>query len=500
MNVPVRVLDPVTAVIAPGQSAVGSTAYVADRLLVDPSADLDVVMTALAPALAELGWMVASVDEPRRTDVKQVARREYRGHVTLTIEQGKERLTTVPDAWVALQHLALADPRLAALVHLDHLVAACPGYWDGIAGYWDGIAGYWDGIAGYWDGIAGSWQAPAEFGRPGFGGKAPVSLVIADPARSVPPLEWAPVVVMLDTGIGPHPWFPRRDSSGHLVAGADERSVVTVHGAGADDTAGVSDPMTGTLDRLAGHGTFIAGIVRQVCPAARLVSYAMLGSTGSLTESELLDRLSRLVDDQHDAIAAGDRDRLVDVVSLSIGYYHEKPEDAQTDALLSKVLRDLGRVGVVVVAAAGNDATARPLLPAGFAAAPARDGLPVLSVGAQNPNFDDISLFSNGGAWVTHHRRGAAIVSTLPIRQNASGQESTLTRGSGHRARATIDRDDYRGGFGTWSGTSFAAPVLAGEVAAALLDLGPVALDPAALVARGEAAVKRLSPLERGFQ
>ena len=182
----IHVLDPAgPAVTAPGQSAVGSPAYVADRLLVDPSADLDVVMTALAPALAELGWMVASVDEPRRTDVKQVARREYRGHVTLTIEQGKERLTTVPDAWVALQHLALADPRLAALVHLDHLVAACPGYWDGIAGYWDGIAGYWDGIAGYWDGIAGSSQAPAEFGRPGFGGKAPVSLVLAAPARAV---------------------------------------------------------------------------------------------------------------------------------------------------------------------------------------------------------------------------------------------------------------------------------------------------------------------------
>ena len=182
MNVPVRVLDPVTAVIAPGQSAVGSTAYVAD---------LDVVMTALAPALAELGWMVASVDEPRRTDVKQVARREYRGHVTLTIEQGKERLTTVPDAWVALQHLALADPRLAALVHLDHLVAACPGYWDGIAGYWDGIAGYWDGIAG-------SSQAPAEFGRPGFGGKAPV--ITVTPGNTLG--------ISVDPEVADNGWFP----------------------------------------------------------------------------------------------------------------------------------------------------------------------------------------------------------------------------------------------------------------------------------------------------
>ena len=58
MNVPVRVLDPVTAVIAPGQSAVGSTAYVADRLLVDPSADLDVVMSRGAPTSSR--WPGAS--------------------------------------------------------------------------------------------------------------------------------------------------------------------------------------------------------------------------------------------------------------------------------------------------------------------------------------------------------------------------------------------------------------------------------------------------------
>jgi hypothetical protein len=263
MNVPVRVLDPVTAVIAPGQSAVGSTAYVADRLLVDPSADLDVVMTALAPALAELGWMVASVDEPRRTDVKQVARREYRGHVTLTIEQGKERLTTVPDAWVALQHLALADPRLAALVHLDHLVAACPvtGTASRLLGR---IAGYWDGIAGYWDGIAGSSQAPAEFGRPGFGGKAPVSLVIADPARSVPPARVGTGGRDARHGDRSAPWI----SPARLVRppGGGCRRAQRRDGLrrGADDTAGCPIPMTGTLDRLAGHGTFIAGIVRQV--------------------------------------------------------------------------------------------------------------------------------------------------------------------------------------------------------------------------------------------
>jgi hypothetical protein len=34
--------------------------------------------------------------------------------------------------------------------------------------------------------------------------------------------------------------------------------------------------------------------------------------------------------------------------------------------------------------------------------------------------------------------------------------------------RATIDPDDFHSGFGVWSGTSFAAPVLAGQIAAQL--------------------------------
>lgn len=509
MDAPVRVLDPATAVSAPGQSRLAPTAYVADRLLVNPTIDRGRFDDVLATVVADLGWIVTGTRESvksERDPGRGVAVREFRGVVVVTLGPDQQQVAPPVDAWVALQHLIARDPGLAPYVQLDHVLAACPGQWTGVAGYWDGIAGYWDGIAGYWDGIAGYWdgiatpsQAPAEFGRPGSGGKAPVSLLIADPALSVPPLDWAPVVVMLDTGIGEHPWFPRRDASGRLALGADERSEVTVSGSGADDGPGVSDPLTGGLDRLAGHGTFIAGIVRQLCPAARLVSYAVLGSSGTLTESELLDRLHQLVTDQHAAIVAQDRSGLVDIVTLSIGYYHEKPEDDLTDALLAAVLRDLGRVGVLVVAAAGNDATTRPLLPAGFAATPAPDGLPVLSVGSLNPNVADVSLFSNAGAWVTHHRRGAAVVSTLPIHQNASGQESTWVQGGDVRPRATIDRDDYRGGFGTWSGTSFAAPVLAGEAAAALLALGPVA-DVPGLIDRGRKALAGLAPVETGWR
>jgi hypothetical protein len=40
--------------------------------------------------------------------------------------------------------------------------------------------------------------------------------------------------------------------------------------------------------------------------------------------------------------------------------------------------------------------------------------------------------------------------------------------GGSIRVRESIDPDDFRGGFAVWSGTSFAAPIVAGAIASAL--------------------------------
>jgi serine protease len=84
-------------------------------------------------------------------------------------------------------------------------------------------------------------------------------------------------------------------------------------------------------------------------------------------------------------------------------------------------------------------------------------------------------------------------VSTFPTDVTASAQASARVDYAG-RARTTIDPDDYRGGFATWSGTSFAAPVLAGEIAAAIAarrrrgrSTGPTA------VARGRARMSAVT-------
>jgi hypothetical protein len=60
--------------------------------------------------------------------------------------------------------------------------------------------------------------------------------------------------------------------------------------------------------------------------------------------------------------------------------------------------------------------------------------------------------------------------------------------------RETIDPDDFTGGFGTWSGTSFAGPVLAAKIAQKLWDGDLTSTDGAQALARGWAAVTACVP------
>ena len=208
----------------------------------------------------------------------------------------------------------------------------------------------------------------------------------------------------------------------------------------------------------------------------------------------------------------------IDVVSLSMGYYHENESDDLLDPILLSMIDKLQQLGVAVVCSAGNDATDRPCYPAAFA--PWRNGrgpvkvttsrVPLVSVGAQNPNTTD-ALFSNAGTWVRAYAPGAGIFSTMPpFEGGLDPVASTRIHG---RVRESIDPDDYRslrdadghdvGGFGLWSGTSFAAPVVAGRIAAGigalLLDRANYSDTPAAARRRAWEAVEGvtgISPTE----
>jgi subtilisin family serine protease len=469
-------LNPVTAVRFRGQS-LDSTVYAGDRLLIRPSENEEAVLAELAAAAAEVGLNI-SVD-PIDRRLRRMARQAgipvseaqpLLARIRLT-PQWTDQPLPPPDAWPVLQlfraRLRPSDPDRNS-VQLDHLLTSGNG--PGITGvpYWKvpGVEG-----APYWK-VPGGGGGLGEYAEAGWGGRTPVAWVGPPPLRC--PEDWMkgrrrPVVAVLDTGVGEHPWLPqaivdRRPLCGTLRIGLTDPAT------DPEVTGAISDALNGGLDIDAGHGTFIAGLVRQKCPDANLLSIRVIQGDGVVSEGDLLEALNMLWLRQKLAIIHNRPDQLVDVISLSLGYYHEQPADARFDPLLLTPLRALGALGVAVIASAGNDATTRPMFPAAFA--PHQHGLvkrnepgvlPIVSVGALNPD-GTVAMFSNEGPWIRVHRPGAALVSTLPTTFDASREPSreSVYRGE---VRATIDPDDFSSGFGIWSGTSFAAPILAGEIA-----------------------------------
>ncbi len=194
-------------------------------------------------------------------------------------------------------------------------------------------------------------------------------------------------------------------------------------------------------------------------------------SQGTLLEGAFVYAVRSLV--KWMATPADEGGKKIDVLTLSVGYYHETPEDELFDRALSDLLALARSLGCAVVCSAGNEATDRPTFPAAlwnwpgsdFHVAAPSDAAPHLSVGALNPN-DTVALFSNIGAWVHTFAPGAGVVSTAPPIIGGV-QAGTRDDREGLR-RETIDPDDFTGGFAVWSGTSFAAPYVAGRLAAAL--------------------------------
>jgi serine protease len=302
------------------------------------------------------------------------------------------------------------------------------------------------------------------------------------------------VVAILDTGCGKHPWLDqvvRRgiELDGQPIGYVDDQTDPEKW----PDQVGALD---GVIDELSGHGTFICGVIHQACPDADILAWRIIGSSGAIVESDMIDALAdiaELVRRHRDGEPGGE---VIDVLSISMGYYHETPEDQLFDPTMYDILALLGDCGTAVVCSAGNDATARPMFPAAFS--PWLDGsgpvaadanrVPVVSVGALNPNGTD-ALFTNTGPWVRAYAPGASVLSTTPPFQG--GLQPMARTEAFQRKRESEDPDDYTSGFALWSGTSFAAPLLAGRIAAKLADLpAPGTTEqPAVAVVRGWKAV-----------
>ena len=354
-----------------------------------------------------------------------------------------------PDPWEVVEQLrSRLGSELSASVGLNHLMTSA----EQVGGNPLAVGHGRVGLDGY--GIAGT------------NGHGPVTLAVAPPT----PIRDGrrPRVVVLDTGIGDHPWF-RADPASTTITFADGSTVgpdVTLapgkSSNGGSDGAAL-DPLLGALPTHAGHGTFIAGLLRQACPDADIVALTVMQANGVVPEHKLIRALQVLLRRQTES--PGWADALV----LSLGYYAETGEDLRYTSGLKDILLALGRRGVAVFAAAGNDASRRPSYPAALAVDPefaADDVLPVVSVAALNAD-GTVAPFSNDGPWVTAEAVGANVVSAAPIDTDGGSRAAIAVRGPRGTLRSSFDPDDYRG-YSVWSGTSFAAPVLAGRYVTSL--------------------------------
>ena len=185
-----------------------------------------------------------------------------------------------------------------------------------------------------------------------------------------------------------------------------------------DGTADVTDSL--------GHGTFVAGVAAAATNNDAGVAGA--GYNTSLLAIKVADASDLITVDAEAAGIKWAADHGANVINISLG-------GPTTSSIEQNAIRYAQGKGALVVAAAGNDASTTRSYPA------ANPG--VIAVGATDAAGHRAG-FSNYGSWVTLGAPGVGIVSTTPP-----------TGSSIFPAAA----------YGSGDGTSFSAPLVAGEAA-----------------------------------
>jgi subtilisin family serine protease len=258
------------------------------------------------------------------------------------------------------------------------------------------------------------------YAEPNYLGGAPEGVARSSWARSEGPEayqeQWAPAAIRLPEALS----ISR--GAGSTVAvldtGADlDHPALAGHlTQGIDFVDGDLDPSEAGAygqDIAFGHGTHVAGIIAMTAPEAKIMPVRILRPDGT-GQSWLLAQAIRYVTEQK-----------VQVINIS---YSVHQRSLLIDDLLSRVTALLP--GALVVAAAGNSG------PSTAPEYPAADDAPGLVAVAASTQNDQLASFSTRGSWVDLAAPGESITSSVP--------------------------DDL---YGTWSGTSMAAPLVAGTAA-----------------------------------
>jgi subtilisin family serine protease len=246
------------------------------------------------------------------------------------------------------------------------------------------------------------------------------------PTQRISPPSGAAVasfrIAVVDTGAAPARGDGWLDD---VIVGPDDR-----------DPLDVLAP-AGRLDWGAGHGTFVAGVVRRVAPHCEIVAYRFSRGDGLGTDKDVAAALLRAAHEAHEA-------GIPTVINASLG---TPAIDGTPPLAMQEAVRFIAvsYPDVLIVAAAGNLGTAERIYPAAF------DG--VVAVGALTHDLQP-APFSSHGPWVRCSATGVGVVSTYVRGVVPPEPEPGLP-----------DRVFGADAFALWSGTSFAAPQVAGAIA-----------------------------------
>jgi subtilisin family serine protease len=189
----------------------------------------------------------------------------------------------------------------------------------------------------------------------------------------------------------------------------------------------------------AGHGTFVAGVLRCVAPQASVFVERAFDNAGA-------DYETRLASSLEDAL-----DRDPDILVFTFTSATHRDQSLHTfDEFYERRIR--GIKGLVVLAPAGNERTSRPRWPA------AHPG--VIAVGALAADGRRRAHFSNHGRWVDVYAPGENLVNAFPEGPYVCSEPPN-----------TDERRQFHG-MAMWSGTSFSTPVVAGLIAARMSQTG----------------------------
>jgi subtilisin family serine protease len=253
--------------------------------------------------------------------------------------------------------------------------------------------------------------------KAGDAGAEPTAARAESPPPFIRESDRPVVVAVIDTGI-----TDQRRSDGWLggVTRADNVDLL--------DDLPTHD---GFLDFGAGHGTFASGIVAQVAPGADLRVYKAIDSDGIGSEVGVACAMIRAVDEG------------AQILNLSLGVQTVDDQPPLAIAAAVDIINERTNGAVLMIAAAGNDGNSRPSWPAAFRS--------VVSVAALTAELRPTN-FSNRGFWITCSTVGTGLVSMYP--------EGTETPEFDPQPD-TFSADAWA----VWTGTSFAAPQIAGAVA-----------------------------------